>query len=113
MVPQLVDLSARFVTDPDSARRELVVNLPGFKVLLLSLKPGQRMPLHDHPGCHVTIQGVAGTATVTLDGAAVPVAPLQLLSFPGESQVSPGNESSGDCAVLISLVERTAPVVAE
>ncbi|HET8985901.1 MAG TPA: cupin domain-containing protein, partial [Trueperaceae bacterium] len=77
----------------------------------LCLKPGQRMPLHDHPGCNVTIVGLAGTATVLLDGASIDVAPHQLLSFPGESKVSPGNTSAADCAVLITLAER--PVSAD
>lgn len=108
----LVDLVEKFATDPDRAHRELVVNLPGFKVLHLCLKPGQRMPLHDHPGCHVTITGLSGTASVLLDGVATSVAPQQLLSFQGESQVSPGNDSEADCAVLITLVERPAALVA-
>jgi quercetin dioxygenase-like cupin family protein len=109
-MPHIVDLASKLVTDPDRARRELLVNLPGFKVLHLSLKPGQRMPLHDHPGCTVTIMGLAGTATVTLDGSDIEVAPQHLLSFPGESQVSPGNASADDCAVLITLAERPTPV---
>lgn len=102
----LVDLVEKFAIDPDAAHRELVVNQPGFKVLHLCLKPGQRMPLHRHPGCHVTITGLSGTATVMLDGVAATVAPHQLLSFDGESQVSPGNDSDGNCAVLITLVDR-------
>lgn len=107
----LVDLAAKFVTDPERAHRELVVNLPGFKVVHVALKPGQRMPLHDHPGCHVTITGLVGTATVMLDGTAIEVAPHQLLSFLGESQVSPGNDGERDCAVLITLAERPRSLV--
>lgn len=109
-VPQhtLTDLAAKFVTDPAAGRRELLVNLPGFKVLHLSLRPGQSMPVHNHPNCHVTIQGLVGTATVQLDGEQVEVPARSLLSFPGESLVSPGNTGTEECAVLISLVDRPA-----
>lgn len=100
------DLSPLFVTAPDGPNRSLVVASPGFKVLHLSLRPGQRMPVHDHVGCYVTIQALAGTATVQLDGEPITLPAGSHLNFAGESQVSPGNDSSEDCAVLITLVDR-------
>lgn len=102
----LHDLADMFITSPDGPNRTLVQGSPGFKVLHLSLRPGQRMPVHDHAGCYVTIQALTGTATVRLDGARIVVPAGQVLSFPGESRVSPGNDSAEDCAVLITLVDR-------
>lgn len=106
---QLHDLAPLFTTSPDGPQRSLVVASPGFTVLHLCLRPGQRMPEHDHIGSYVTIQTLAGTATVVLDQVPVAVPAGHLLSFMGESRVSPGNEGPEDCAVLITLVDRPVP----
>ena len=104
----LQDLAPLFRTTPDAPNRALLIGSPGFKVLHLCLCPGQSMPEHDHIGCYVTIQTLAGTATVVLDGRRVEVPAGSLLSFDGESRVSPGNAGPDDCAVLITLVDRPA-----
>lgn len=103
---RLHDLTPLFTTTPDGPCRSLVVNSPGFTVLHLSFRPGQRMPEHDHVGSYVTIQTLAGAATVVLDHVPVTVPAGHILSFMGESRVSPGNEGPDDCAVLITLVNR-------
>lgn len=103
----LIDLSEGAQPDPGSVRPRIVVDKAGFKVLRLALLPGQRMPTHDHVGCHVTIQCLAGTAHVELDGESVTMTPGKLLRFDGESRVSPGNGGSTECAMLISLVARS------
>lgn len=104
--PRVVDLGKAAPASPDSVRPEVVVDLPGFKVMHLALVGGRRMPVHDHADCDVTIQCLYGTASVLLDGATVSLAPGQLLSFPGESRVSPGNDGQADCGMLITLVSR-------
>lgn len=105
---RLIDIPTAAGVSAAGGQRTLCVDLPGYKVLHLCLAPGQRMPLHDHVGCHVTILGLTGTTSVTLDDRIFTVEPHQLLSFPGESLVSPGNDSDAACAALISLVERPA-----
>ncbi len=104
--PRVTDLNKAAPASPDSVRPEVVVELPGFKVLHLALVGGRWMPEHDHADCDVTIQCLYGTVSVRLDGATVRLAPGQLLSFAGESRVSPGNDGPADCGMLITLASR-------
>lgn len=104
----LVDLHDSSAPDPTSTRPRLVLEESGYKVLRLVLLPGQRMPTHDHIGCHVSVQCLTGTAAVELDGETVLLAPGQMLCFAGESRVSPGNGGESECSMLITLVDRRA-----
>lgn len=87
------------------ANRQLLINEDGLKVLYLSLMPGQGMPVHNHPGCTVVIQGLVGEATVWLDGEEHPLKAQELMSFSGERSVSPRNLSAEPAGVLITLAE--------
>lgn len=103
-MPHLVhDLEACFSLDQQSANKTLLVKTAELTMIYLSMAPGQGMPVHNHPGCTVAIQGMLGEATVQLNGEAQRLAPGQLLSFPGEWMVSPRNESGASAAVLITL----------
>src|SRR5690606_34733061 len=97
------DLKACFALDPDSASKTLLVKTSELTMIYLSMAPGQGMPVHNHPGCTVAIQGMLGEATVQLNGEAQRLAPGNLLSFPGEWMVSPRNDSESSAAVLITL----------
>lgn len=97
------DLAACFTPDPSGPSRRLLVKEPGLTVLHLTMTPGQAMPVHNHPGCRVTIQGLVGEATVWLDGEEAPLRTHELVSFPGERMVSPRNTSGAPAAVLITL----------
>lgn len=97
------DLAACFAPDPSSPSRRLLVKEPGLTVLHLTLAPGQAMPVHNHPGCNVVIQGLAGEATVWLDGEEQPLRAQELVRFSGERMVSPRNTSGAPAAVLITL----------
>lgn len=102
------DLTASFATSPDGASKKLLVREPGLTVLYLSMLPGQGMPVHNHPGCTVTIQGMLGEATVWLEGVEHPLRPQELVSFSGELSVSPRNLSGAPAGVLITLAELVA-----
>ena len=99
------DLTSCLALAGESANRQLIVQEPGLTMVYLSMAPGQGMPVHNHPGCTVAIQGMHGESTVLLDGEKYPLAPLQLLTFSGELSVSPRNESEAAAAVLITLSE--------
>ncbi|MBX3144147.1 MAG: hypothetical protein KF813_10355 [Trueperaceae bacterium] len=99
------DLAAAFAPSESGASRKLLISAPGLKVLYLSLMPGQGMPVHNHPGCTVTIQGMVGEATVWLEGEAHRLTSQELVTFSGELSVSPRNLSDAPAGVLISLVE--------
>lgn len=99
------DLAAAFSPVTAGANRQLLVNESGLKVLYLSLMPGQGMPVHNHPGCTVTIQGMVGEATVWLDGSEHRLRPQELVSFSGKLSVSPRNLSDEPAGVLITLAE--------
>lgn len=101
--PTRVSLASCFSIDETEACKTLLVKTPQLTMLYLSMAPGQGMPVHDHPGCTVAIQGMVGEATVLLDGKTHRLAPGELLSFAGECQVSPRNESPADAAVMITL----------
>jgi len=98
------DLAACFEPDESAPKRQLLVKEPGLTMLHLTLAPGQAMPVHNHPGCHVTIQGLVGEATVWLDGEEQPLPAHELVFFSGERMVSPRNASAAPAAVLITLV---------
>lgn len=97
------DLSTRLRLAETAANKQLLVKTPGLTILYLSIAPGQGMPLHNHPGCTVAIQGMIGQATVLLDDESHDLGPQELLSFSGNKMVSPRNESSSAAAVLITL----------
>lgn len=99
------DLNACFAPSTDGPSKKLLVKEPGLTMLYLTVAPGQAMPEHNHPGCHVTIQGMVGEATVLLDGEAHVLRSRELLCFDGGRTVSPGNRSSEPAAVLITLAE--------
>ncbi len=103
------DLAACFVPDPSGPSRRLLVKEPGLTILHLTFAPGQAMPVHNHPGCNVTIQCMAGEATVVLEGASYALKAYELFSFSGELMVCPGNESDDPAAILITLAEVTSP----
>lgn len=103
------DLAACFAPDPSGPSRRFLVKEPGLIQLYLTMQPGQGMPVHNHPGCTVTIQGMVGEATVYLDGAPHPLKEHELIAFSGERMVSPRNDSAASAAVLITLAEVTTP----
>lgn len=99
----LLDLESCFSLADTAANKKLLVKTPQLTMLYVSMAPGQGMPVHNHPGCTVAIQGMVGEATVLLDGVRHVVGPQALLSFSGELMVSPRNESAAPAAVLITL----------
>ena len=100
------DLTAAMRPEPTSAGKSFLVREPGLTQVLLTMAPGQGMPVHDHPGATVSILGLVGQATVYLEGVPNPVKERELISFPGEHQVSPRNDSDALAVVLITLAER-------
>lgn len=86
--------------------RATALQRSGLYVLHLSLAPGQRVPLHRHPGHHVLLQGLSGKTTVQLENEQVVLKPQHLLAFEGECAVSPHNDGDAPSAVLITLVRR-------
>lgn len=103
------DLSACFVPDSSGPSKRFLVKEPGLTMLYLTMESGQGMPLHNHPGCSVTIQGMVGEATVFLDGVPHPLKENELVSFSGELMVSPRNDSTAAAAVLITLAAVASP----
>ncbi len=103
------DLADCFAPDPASPSRRFLVKEPGLTMLYLTLMPGQAMPVHNHPGCNVTIHGMVGEATVWLDGEEHPLGAQQLICFSGERMVSPRNKGDAPAAVLITLGEVAVP----
>src|SRR5690606_9922056 len=101
MLPVTHDLTTCFRLDETDACKTLLVTTPELTMIYLSMAPGQGMPLHNHPGCTVAIQGMVGEATVLLDGQRHTLAPQALLGFSGEQMVSPRNESAAPAAVVI------------
>jgi len=62
MTPTHHDLSACFVPDPSGPSRRVLVKEPGLTILHLTMGPGRSMPVHNHPGCNLTTQCLAGEA---------------------------------------------------
>lgn len=98
------DLATYYKPDGGPLKPQLIIAKPGVKVLYVNFAAGQAMALHNHPGCRVILQGMAGTTNVLLDGEQHQLQPQQLLSFSGELQVSPHNAGTEPCAALITLV---------
>lgn len=101
------DLNASFVPHCETVQPQLLIKQPGLTVLYLNLPPGQGMAVHDHPGCHVTLHGMVGAATVCFAGESQLVRAGEIISFSGDQEVEPRNDSSEPAAVLISLVTAT------
>lgn len=97
------DLAGCFRPDAAGPSKQVLVKEPGLVQLYVTMGAGQGMPLHNHPGCNVTIQGMVGEATVFIDGAAIPLRERELMAFSGELMVSPRNDSAAPAAVLITL----------
>lgn len=79
------DLAACFAPDPSGPSRRLLVKEPGLTMLHLTMAPGQAMPVHNHPGCNVAIQGLEGEATVWLDGEEHALRAQELVRFSGSA----------------------------
>lgn len=105
---QLGDLAGLATPDPETWKRVAVVRAPGLTVLHLALAPGQRVPLHRHPGHHVVLQGLSGLSTVQLDEEVLALGPQALLAFAGERAVSPYNDGDAPSALLITLARRSS-----
>ncbi len=99
----LTDLTSCFATDDSGPNKRFLLKEPGLTMLYLTVTPGQAMPLHNHAGCHVAIQGMVGEATVLLAGEKHMLRPQEVLCFDGNQMVSPGNESTAPAAVLITI----------
>jgi len=102
--PVPLDLGSFFEATPERFNRRAVVQRPGLQVLHLPLAPGQGVPPHRHPGCEVLLQGLTGVTTVQLEEDTLTLLPQQLLSFLGDLEVSPRNDSDAPSALLITLV---------
>lgn len=102
------DLNSCYVPENPEAKPTLLLKEPGLTMLYLNMPPGKGMPVHDHAGCNVTLQGMAGEATVVVSGEPHTLRPGELVSFSGELQVQPRNDGAAPCAVLITLAERPA-----
>lgn len=98
-----LELESFFEVTPDRPNRKLLVQQPNLKVLHLTLAPGQALPLHNHPGYYVLLQGLTGTTTVQLEQDETTLAPQHLIGFSGETHVSIRNGSDAPSALLITL----------
>lgn len=98
------DLNSTFVPDCEAAQPKILIKQAGLTVLYLNLPPGQGMAVHDHPGCHVTLQGMVGAATVRFANESQQVGAGEIICFSGDQKVEPRNDSSEPAAVLISLI---------
>lgn len=96
-------LESFFEVSTDRPNRKALVQQPDFKVIHLTLAPGQALPPHKHPGCTVLLQGLRGTTTVQLEEEAT-LPPQHLLGFSGNSLVSLKNDSDAPSALLVTLV---------
>lgn len=103
------DLAAGMTPGENGPGTRFLVQQPGLTQVLLAMAPGQGMPVHDHPGATVSIVGLVGQATVYLQGVLHPVGVHQLISFSGDNEVSPRNDSSELAVVLITLAELVPP----
>lgn len=102
--PAPLALESLFEVSAERPNRKVLVQQPGVKVMHLTLAPGQALPPHKHPGCHVLVQGLRGAPTVQLEGEEATLPPQHLLSFSGEVQVSLRNDGDAPSALLITLV---------
>lgn len=102
--PTPLDLAGFFEEAAERPNRKVLAQLPGLKVMHLTLAPGQALPPHRHPGYHVLLQGLRGTVTVRLEEKAS-LAPQHLLYLSGDHLVSLRNDGDGPSALLITLVK--------
>ena len=98
------DLNAAFAPQAE-AKPTLLFKGGGMTTLYLNLPPGKGMPVHDHPGCQVTVVCMKGQANVVLEGEANPLREGELLTFSGELQVEPRNDAAEPGALLILLAQ--------
>lgn len=100
------DLDALVEVDPARFHRVKVLADAGLQVLHVTLAPGQHMPHHSHPGRQVLLHGLAGVTTLDLGSETIDLHANHLVYLSGEQTVSPRNDSSEPCAMLITLVRK-------
>lgn len=103
------DLNEYFSPNGGDAKPNLLFKREGLKTLYLYVPPGMGMPVHDHPGCQVTLIGMQGQANVVVNGVSHPLLPGELITFSGEHRVEPRNDSTEPCGVLITLAQVADP----
>ncbi len=103
--PTPLDLGGE--STPDRPNRRVLMQRPGLKVVHLTLAPGRALAPHRHPGCWVLLQGLSGSVTVQLEEDEVQLPPQHLLSFSGETSVSPRNGGGAPSALLVTLVKHS------
>lgn len=103
------ELNEYFSPNGGDAKPQLLFKRQGHKTLYLYVPPGKGMPVHDHPGCQVTLIGMQGQASVVVNGVPHALHPGQLITFSGEHQVEPRNDSAEPCGMLITLTEVADP----
>lgn len=99
------DLNAAFDEACTDAKPRLLFKGGGMTTLYLNVPEGGGMPVHDHPGCQVTVVCMVGEANVVLEGAPNRLRAGELITFSGVHQVEPRNGGSGPCGMLILLAE--------
>lgn len=111
-----LDLANLFEMRAERLNRKLLAQRPGLQVVHLTLAPGQGVPAHRHPGCHVLLQDLEGSPTVCITVSTTGqleeatqeaiLLPQQLLYVDGDGLVSLRSAGDAPSALLITLVKR-------
>lgn len=99
------DLNAAYMPENMDPRPNMLFKGNGMTTLYLNLPPGKAMPVHDHAGCQVTVVAMQGEANMVVADLPHQLKQGELLTFSGELQVEPRNDSDAPCGLLILLAE--------
>lgn len=103
-----LDLSAAAFTE--TPKPEKLSSTAGVILVLLRLKPEQRIKEHSHGGKEVMVQGLLGeTSLLQENEVRARIAEKQVLRFAGDEKVALANLSNENAAVLIVLSQASQP----
>lgn len=81
-------------------------------MFVLNFLPGQRLPVHTHPGSDVYVTVLEGTGALTVDESSYSVAKGDAVHCSGEQRFSFANDGEGKVSLLVHLSKIPSPVYA-
>lgn len=98
-----IKLSEKMVYSDKSLTKKIVYRDKDILAFVLNFKPGQALPLHNHPGMVTIIQVLQGTAKFTIGDEAMNAGPGQVIVYQQDEKVGLVNEGEENLSLYVTL----------
>lgn len=98
-----INLREKMVYSDKSLTKKIVYRDKDVLAFVLNFKPGQTLPLHNHPGMVTIIQVLQGTAKFTLGDSSRHIGAGQIIVYQQDEKVGLINEGNENLSLYVTL----------